>query len=115
MTTPTSQAFFYEYHVAWSQDDDLFIGRVTEFPLLAAHGETLEEALTEIKTVVCHVLDEMSHTQDPAPEPLSPRDVSGKFHVHLPQALHRELVSEAARQGVSLNTLIVSKLASTQR
>ena len=36
---------------------------------------------------------------------------SGQFRVRLPSELHAELVAEAERQGVSLNTLIVGLLA----
>jgi predicted HicB family RNase H-like nuclease len=36
---------------------------------------------------------------------------SGQFRVRLPIALHEALVAEAERQGVSLNTLVVSLLA----
>ena len=36
---------------------------------------------------------------------------SGKLNVRLPAELHAELATEAERQGVSLNTLIVALLA----
>lgn len=36
---------------------------------------------------------------------------SGQFRVRLPVELHAELVAEAERQGVSLNTLVVAFLA----
>lgn len=36
---------------------------------------------------------------------------SGRLNVRLPTDLHAELAIEAARQGVSLNTLIVALLA----
>lgn len=38
-------------------------------------------------------------------------DRSGQFRVRLPVDLHAELVAEAERQGVSLNTLVVALLA----
>jgi len=36
---------------------------------------------------------------------------SGQFRVRLPTDLHAALAAEAARQGVSLNTLIVALVA----
>jgi hypothetical protein len=51
---------------------------------------------------------------DRLPEPpVGPRryDYSGKFNVRLPKTLHAALVSEAAAEGVSLNQLVVAKLA----
>ena len=38
-------------------------------------------------------------------------DHSGKLNVRMPVGLHSQLAVEAERQGVSLNTLIVSLLA----
>jgi hypothetical protein len=39
------------------------------------------------------------------------REYSGKFNVRLPKSLHAALASEADAEGVSLNQLIVAKLA----
>lgn len=36
---------------------------------------------------------------------------SGQLRVRMPPALHEQLTTEAARQGVSLNQLVVSLLA----
>jgi predicted HicB family RNase H-like nuclease len=47
---------------------------------------------------------------DPPSKPLV-RDASGKLQVRMPKSLHSALISEAADEGVSLNQLIVSKLA----
>ena len=38
-------------------------------------------------------------------------DRSGQFRVRLPTELHAALAAEAARQGVSLNTLVATLLA----
>lgn len=46
------------YTVEWSDKDNAFIGRVVEFPSLAAHGSTQEKALREIRKVVEYVLEE---------------------------------------------------------
>ena len=51
---------------------------------------------------------------DSLPEPaLGPqrREYSGKFNVRVPKSLHAALASEAEAEGVSLNQLIVAKLA----
>jgi predicted HicB family RNase H-like nuclease len=36
---------------------------------------------------------------------------SGRFNVRVPVDLHQALVDEAERQGVSLNTLVITMLA----
>lgn len=51
---------------------------------------------------------------DSLPEPpVGPqrRDYSGKFNVRVPKSLHAALACEAEAEGVSLNQLIVAKLA----
>jgi HicB family len=39
------------------------------------------------------------------------REYSGKFNVRIPKSLHAALASEADAEGVSLNQLVVAKLA----
>lgn len=51
---------------------------------------------------------------DSLPEPPVrpwPKEYSGKFNVRIPKSLHAALVSEAEAEGVSLNQLVVAKLA----
>jgi predicted HicB family RNase H-like nuclease len=51
---------------------------------------------------------------DSLPEPeVGPqrREHSGKFNVRIPKSLHAALVSEAEAEGVSLNQLVLAKLA----
>jgi predicted HicB family RNase H-like nuclease len=44
-------------------------------------------------------------------EGVTPAKKSGRFVVRLPQSLHAALEQEAEREGVSLNQLVVAKLA----
>jgi hypothetical protein len=63
------------------------------------------------KTDVSRRIDELI---DGLPEPpIGPqrRDYSGKFNVRVPKTLHAALASEAEAEGVSLNQLVVAKLA----
>ena len=101
----------YDYRVFWSQEDRAYIGKVAEFASLAAHGNTPEAALKEIQFVVKAVIEDMAEHRQTPPIPLSLKQYSGKLNVRMPEYLHRELVSEASRQNVSLNQLIVAKLA----
>lgn len=101
----------YSYTVAWSEEDDAFIGRVVEFPSLAAHGSTQEKALREIRSVVRYVIEDLAAEKEPIPEPLGRRSYSGKLNVRMSRELHRRLALESSVQGISLNTLINTKLA----
>jgi len=46
------------------------------------------------------------------PIPFSEKAFSGKFQVRIPPEQHRMLAIQAAEQGISLNRLAASKLAS---
>lgn len=100
----------YHYSVAWSDEDEAFIGRVAEFPSLAAHGNTLPGALQEVITVVEGALEDMEESGESLPIPFSKRSYSGRINVRMPEHLHRQLAIEAKQQGVSLNRWINTKL-----
>jgi predicted HicB family RNase H-like nuclease len=101
----------FSYTVAWSEEDGVFIGRVVEFPSLAAHGPTQEKALSEIRSVVESVIEDLGETGEPIPEPLGRQAYSGRLNVRMAKDLHRRLALESAAQGVSLNNWINTKLA----
>jgi predicted HicB family RNase H-like nuclease len=109
-TTPIYKAEDYYYSVAWSDEDEAFIGRVAEFPSLAAHGDTLPAALQEILVVVEGALEDMEESGEIMPMPFSKRSYSGRLNVRMPEHLHRRLAIEAEQQGVSLNRWINTKL-----
>lgn len=102
---------FYSYTVEWSEEDQAYIGRVTEWQLLAADGESPEDALQAIRFVVAIAIDSCREDGDEYPEPLSRKSFSGKFSLRIPPELHRRLVAEASREGVSLNQFVTTKLA----
>lgn len=104
----------YLYSVGWSEKDDAFIARVAEFPSLAAHGDTQEDALREIKDVVKFVLSDLKENKEPVPEPLGKRSFSGRLVLRMPEYLHRKLALEASQQGVSLNQLLNLKLEASR-
>ncbi len=104
----------YLYSVGWSEEDEAFIARVAEFSSLAAHGDTQEEALREIKDVVGFVLKDLIQSKEPIPEPFGKRSFSGKLVLRMPEYMHRQLVLEAMQQGISLNQLLNLKLEASR-
>lgn len=56
-------------------------------------------------------IDELIDTLPEPPVGPQRREYSGKFNVRLPKSLHAALASEAEAEGVSLNQLVVAKLA----
>jgi len=101
----------YTYRVIWSEVDKEHVGLCAEFPSLSWLAEDQGEALNGIVKVVRDVLKDLAKSGEVPPEPLSRREFKGKLAVRVPPELHRELVMEAAEQGVSLNRLISQKLA----
>jgi predicted RNase H-like HicB family nuclease len=108
------KAEHYLYSVGWSDADEAFIARVAEFPSLAAHGDTQEEALREIKDVVGFVLNDLKESDEPIPEPFGKRSFSGKLVLRMPEYMHRQLTIEAMQQGISLNQLLNLKLEASR-
>jgi predicted RNase H-like HicB family nuclease len=74
----------YRYTVFWHEEDNGFIGIVTEFPSLSAFGRTLEKALKEIKFVVQGVLEDMEASNEQIPEPLSLGKQNSEMDLHIP-------------------------------
>ena len=91
----------YSYTVAWSEQDEAYIGRVAEFPLLAAHGDTLEGVLREIETVVGYVIEDLRESGEPIPEPFSTGDVLDAGA----ERITRELADEPQARAELMTTL----------
>lgn len=101
----------YSFSVMWSESDGVFIGRVAEFPSLAAHGSTAEKALREIRNAVKFVIEDLEAGREPVPTPIGKKSYSGKLNVRMSRELHRRLALESQREGVSLNNWINTKLS----
>lgn len=63
------------------------------------------------KTEESHDLDQLIDSLPEPPVGPQRREYSGKFNVRVPKSLHAALASEAEAEGVSLNQLVVAKLA----
>jgi antitoxin HicB len=85
--------------------------RVKELPGCISQGETPEEALAMIRDAMQVWFEIGLEEGDTIPEPRPEESYSGKFVVRVPRSLHRALVEEADREGVSLNQYINVALA----
>jgi predicted HicB family RNase H-like nuclease len=102
----------YTYRVTWSQEDGEYLGLCVEFPSLSWLAATSEKALVGIQHTVAEVVADMLANGETVPQPLAEKTYSGEFRLRIPQHLHRSLAMQAAEQGISLNRLASSKLAS---
>lgn len=103
--------FRYSVTMAWSREDSGYIATVPELPNFSVFGETAEEAAREVEIAAEGYLEALGESGSPAPAPLELPSFSGQFRVRMPVSLHEALVTHARREGVSLNTLVVSLLA----
>lgn len=103
----------YTYQVQWSEEDGEYVATVLEFPSLSWLAENPAEAEGGVRSLVEEVVADMLENGEVLPEPFGMKKVSGKFNVRIPRSLHRKLVEEAAREGVSLNTWVTAKLAAS--
>jgi len=97
--------------VTWSSEDEVFVAHVLEFRSLAAHGDTAEAALAELRSVVEFVVSDLEKEGELVPKSLSERSYSGKLVLRMPPSMHRQLAIEATRESISLNQLIYLKIA----
>ena len=98
----------YTYRVGWSEENGVHIARCLEFPSLAAHGNTPEAALAEIKKVVLASIEWMKEEGETLPVPFSVTRYKGSLTLRVPPSVHRDLVIRSAEEGVSLNQYILS-------
>ena len=74
-------------------------------------GDTLEELYSDLDEVMESYLEVKIENNLPIPLPEQTENYSGKFNVRLPKSLHQRLAIEAKNEGVSLNQLVLYKLA----
>ncbi len=63
----------YELIIYWSNVDGVFVAEVPQLPGCAAHGQTQEEALRNVKDAVELWIETAREFGDPIPEPKGER------------------------------------------
>jgi predicted RNase H-like HicB family nuclease len=101
----------YAIVVAYSNEDQGYIATVPELPGCSAFGETEEEAIKEVKIAASLWLSAAKKAGRPIPEPIVEKKFKGRFPLRIPEDIRRRLELEAKRRGVSLNELILQKIA----
>lgn len=101
----------YAIMVAYSDEDKGYIATVPELPGCSAFGETEEEAIKEIKVAASLWLYAARKAKRPIPVPIIEKKFKGRFPLRIPEDVRRRLELEAKRRGVSLNELILQKIA----
>lgn len=88
-----------------------FYGRILELDGCQSTGDTVEELYESLNEAMEGYIEVKLENNLPIPLPERTEDFSGKFNVRLPKSLHQRLTIEADNEGVSLNQLVLYKLA----
>lgn len=91
--------------------DGSFFAEIEELPGCMTEGDRKEEALEMLEDAKKAWLEVALKRNISIPEPASD-EFSGKFNIRVPKFLHRVLAYRAKKEGVSLNSLISTTLAS---
>ena len=94
-----------------SEDGGGFLIEYPDLPGCHSDGDTPEQAIVNGRDALRSYLLSCRKHGDPIPKPNSPAASSGQFRVRMPKSLHARLVAQAAREGVSLNMLVVAAAA----
>jgi|CZKU01.1.fsa_nt_gi antitoxin HicB len=103
--------FRYRIVVEWSEEDARFLARVPALGCVA-HGKTEGIAAHEARKAAEAMLTVLKEDGDEAPPVDTAADYSGQTRLRLPRTLHAQLARDASAEGVSLNSLLLTRLAS---
>ena len=92
-------------------EDSEWLAHFVELPNVSAFADTPELALDELY-IAWEGMKEC-YRDDVESIPMAParREYSGQFNVRIDKRVHRNLVLEATKAGISLNALVAQKLA----
>jgi antitoxin HicB len=93
------------------EEDGRHRAEILEFPGCIALGDTAAQALETLEEVAESWIESALARGQAIPEPMESNEYSGKLVLRLPRRLHRSAALAAERDGVSLNTCIVTALA----
>ena len=104
----------YPISIKWSDEDGGYIGTIPGIRGLSAFGESPPEALSELKIAANAYFQSLKKAGKSMPVFDKVPLFSGQLRLRLPKSLHAELSRAAENEGVSLNTYLISLLASEQ-
>lgn len=104
-----------DYTIRLKQNQDgTYFAEIEELPGCMSEGDTKEKALEMIEDAKRAWVTVALKRKITIPEPQND-EFSGKLNVRMPKFLHRKLSHKSKQEGVSLNTLISTTLASIVR
>lgn len=102
-----------DYTIRLKKDvDGTFFTEIEELPGCFTEADTEAEAVAMIEDAKKTWIATALLRKQAVPEPVV-ETYSGKLNIRMPKSLHRHLSYKAKQEGVSLNALIATRLAST--
>lgn len=96
----------YTLKIFPSQDGKGYIATTFEMPAISGFGDTVEDAMKELREAFSLTREVLEEDNEDMPEPLSKKRYSGQFTIRIPRDLHYRLVEAALNQQISVNQLI---------
>ena len=87
-----------------------WVARIPELPHCLIHGDTPEEAISEIEEVKKDWIKSNLERGLKIPEPVTHKH-SGQIRLRIPPSLHKVLADRAVVEGISLNQYMTAALA----
>ncbi len=97
-------------HLA-KEEGEGFLIEFPDLPGCLSDGDTVEEAIENGKDALQCWLSAAEESGRKIPKPGIMEAQSGKWVQRVPKSLHYRLVEQAKREGVSLNTLVISMIS----
>ena len=82
-----------------------------ELPGCLSCGDSVEEAMINIEEAKHLWIEDALADGKVVPEPENIEDYSGQFKLRIPKSLHKQLVEQSKREGVSMNQYCVYLLS----
>ena len=101
----------YRIELIPDTDEGGFVVAYPDLPGCLSVGETIEAAYKNAEDAKHEWLMAAIENGIAIPEPDSIEDYSGQFKLRLPRSLHRQLVLQSKREGVSMNQYCVFLLS----
>ncbi len=93
------------------EDDGSYYAEILEFSGCFAIGKNAEEAIKNLNQTAEDWIEQTIELGKKIPEPVASYKMSGRFLLRLPESVHSKAAILAERDGISLNTFILSSLA----